>query len=144
MSTEKPQNGLFLKIKGFWLKYEQKIVLLFGLILIAVLAFEIGVLKGQKTSKSALIIEKPAQCAGMPNSPENSQKTQNLTSGDVSTRIGEENPKNCQFVASKNSDKYHLATCSNAKRIKTENRLCFSTEQEAIDKGLKKASCCFK
>jgi len=144
MSTGKPQNRLLLKIKDFWLKHEQKIVLLFGLTLVAILAFEMGFLKGQKNSKSALIIEKPTQCENTPNIPENSQKTQNLTSGEISTKIGEEIPKNCQFVASKNSDKYHKAECSNAKRIKPENKLCFSTEQEAVEKGLKRASCCFK
>lgn len=144
MSTEKPKNKLFLKIKEFWLKYEQKIVLLFGLILVAILAFEIGVLKGQNYSKSALIIEKPSQSSIMPDVPQDSQKTQNLTPGEVSTKIGEEVPKNCQFVASKNSDKYHKNTCAIGKKIKPENKICFGTEQEAIDKGLKQAGCCFK
>ena len=145
MSTEKPKNKLFLKIKEFWLGNEQKIVLLFGLVIVAVLAFEVGVLKGQNYSKSALIIEKPAQALSVPNAPQDSQKTQNLTSSEVSTKIGEgEVPNNCQFVASKNSDKYHKNTCATGKKIKPENKVCFSTEQEAIDKGLKKAGCCFK
>jgi hypothetical protein len=144
MSTEKPKNQLFLKIKDFWLKYEQKIVLIFGLILVAVISFEMGVLKGENYQKSPLIIEKPAECNNTPDTTQSSQKTQNLTSEKASSTIGEEAPKNCQFVASKTSDKYHKSTCGWAGRIKPENKLCFSTEQEAIDKGLKKAGCCFK
>jgi hypothetical protein len=144
MSTEKPKNTLFLKIKEFWLENEQKIILLFGLILVAVLAFEIGVMKGQNYSKSALIIEKTAQSSSVSDMPKDSQETQNLTSGEVSTKIGEDTAKNCQFVASKNSDKYHKNTCAIGKKIKPENKVCFGTEQEAIDKGLKKAGCCFK
>jgi len=144
MSTEKPKNKLFLKNKEFWLKNEQKIVLIFGLILVAILAFEAGVMKGQNSSKSALIIEKPAQCSSISNTSQDSQKTQNLTSGEVSTKIGGETAKSCQFVASKNSDKYHKNTCAIGKKIKPENKVCFDTEQEAIDKGLKRAGCCFK
>lgn len=144
MSTEKPKNELFLKIKEFWLKNEQKIVLFFSLILVAFLAFEIGAMKEQNTQKSSLIVERPTQCSQIPNNPKDSQNTQNLTSGEVSTKIGEEVPKNCQFVASKNSDKYHKNTCAMGKKIKPENKLCFNTEQEAINKGLKRAGCCFK
>jgi len=144
MSTKKPKNQSFLEIKEFWLKYEQKIILLFGLILVAAVSFEMGVLKGENYQKSPLIIEKPADCNNTPNATQDSQKTQNLTSEKPSTTIGEEVPKNCQFVASKTSDKYHKSTCGWAKRIKAENKVCFATEQEAIDKGLKRAGCCFK
>ena len=144
MSTEKPKNKNFLKIKEFWLKYEQKIVLLFGLILVAIISFEMGVLKGENYQKSPMVIEKPAQCENTPDATQNSQKTQNLTSQGLSNTIGEEVPKNCSFIASKNSDKYHKNTCALAKKIKPENKVCFATEQEAIDKGLKRAGCCFK
>jgi hypothetical protein len=144
MSTEKPKNKHLIKIKQFWLKYEQKIVLLFGLILVAAISFQFGVLKGEKWQKSALIIEKPAQCENTPDSPQTSQKTQNLTSSEPGATIGQETPKNCSFVASKNSDKYHKPTCAIAKKIKPENQVCFSSEQEAQAKGYKQAGCCFK
>lgn len=144
MSIEKTKNKHFLKIKEFWLKYEQKIMLLFGLILVAIISFEMGVLKSENYQKSPLIIEKPAQCENIVDTTQTSQKTQNLTSEKASTTIGEVAPINCQFVASKTSDKYHKSTCSWAGRIKPENKVCFATEQEAIDKGLKRASCCFK
>lgn len=144
MSTGIGKNKQFQKIKEFWPQYESKIILIFAFILVAVLAFEAGILKGQKTQNSALIIEKTAECVNTPNNPQEGQKTQNLTTSEVSTKIGEKAPQSCQFVASKNSDKYHKATCGWAKRIKPENRICFGTEQEAIGKGLKQAGCCFK
>ncbi|MFH0969609.1 MAG: hypothetical protein V1804_03825 [Patescibacteria group bacterium] len=147
MSTEKPKNKHFLKIKQVWLKYEQKIVLLFGLILVAAISFQFGILKGEKWQKPALIIEKPAQYANTPSSPQDSQKTQNLTLGEVSTKIGEEAPKtstSCSFVGSKNSDKYYPPSCSYAKRIKPENKVCFGSEAEAQKKGYQRAASCFK
>lgn len=36
-----------------------------------------------------------------------------------------------QYVASKSSEKYHSCSCYNAKRIKPENLLCFSSKEEA-------------
>lgn len=144
MSTENPKNNPIFKIKEFWLKYEPKIILIFAFILVTILAFEAGILNGQNSSKSAVIIEKPSDCTNTPDTSQNIQKSQNLTPQEPSATIGDENQKNCQFVASKNSDKYHKSTCGWAKRIKQENKVCFATEQEAINKGLKQAGCCFK
>lgn len=147
MSTEKPKNKLFSKIKGFWLKYEQKIMLTLGLILVAVISFQFGALKGQKWQKAALIIEKPAQCENTPVVTQDTQKTQNLTPEAPSNTIKEDstkNPKDCVFVGSKNSDKYYPPSCSFAKRLKPENVVCFKDEQEAESKGYKKSTACFK
>lgn len=41
----------------------------------------------------------------------------------------------CPLVGSKNSDKYHIPSCSYAKRILPANRVCFSSEEEARKKG---------
>ena len=41
----------------------------------------------------------------------------------------------CLYIASKNSDKYHNPESGPAKRIKPENKLCFSSAQEAEDEG---------
>ncbi len=43
--------------------------------------------------------------------------------------------KDCPYVGSKNSTKYHLATCGVAKRIKLENRRCFASEAIAKASG---------
>ena len=147
MSIKMNYSKHFQKIRQFWLKNEQKIILVFGLILVAAISFEAGVLKGQNYQKSALIVEKPAQCENMPDSPQTAQKTQDLTSGKASNTIGEATPansRNCVFVGSKNSDKYYPPTCSFAKRLKPENVVCFSGDQDAVSKGYQKSTGCFK
>ena len=46
------------------------------------------------------------------------------------------------FVASKNSDKYHYTWCSGAQRIKEENKVWFETREEAEAAGYTPASNC--
>ena len=48
------------KIKKVWLKNEAKIVLVFGFLLVSVVAFEFGLMQGQKWQQKPLIIEKTA------------------------------------------------------------------------------------
>ncbi|MCW1888331.1 MAG: hypothetical protein KIH67_002145 [Candidatus Moranbacteria bacterium] len=45
--------------------------------------------------------------------------------------------QNCPYLGSKNSDKYHLATCGVAKRIKAANVRCFATPEIAEASGYK-------
>ncbi|TAL49071.1 hypothetical protein EPN83_02235 [Patescibacteria group bacterium] len=45
-------------------------------------------------------------------------------------------------VASKNSDKYHFPWCSGAKRISAENRIVFSSAEEARKAGFSPAANC--
>ena len=47
-----------------------------------------------------------------------------------------------QYVASKNSNKYHLPWCSGAKRIAEENKIWFSTKEEAEAAGYTPAANC--
>jgi hypothetical protein len=46
-----------------------------------------------------------------------------------------ESAENCKYVGSKNSDKYHLPDSGTAKNIKEENKVCFSSKEEAESKG---------
>lgn len=46
------------------------------------------------------------------------------------------------YVGSKSGTKYHLATCSGAKRIKPENKIYFNTTAEAEAAGYSKAANC--
>lgn len=46
------------------------------------------------------------------------------------------------YVASKNSDKYHLPWCPSVSRIKEENRIYFSSKSEAEAAGYVPASNC--
>lgn len=46
------------------------------------------------------------------------------------------------FVASINGTKYYLSNCSGAKRINEENKIWFSSKEEAEDMGYEPASNC--
>lgn len=46
------------------------------------------------------------------------------------------------YIASKNSDKYHLPWCSGAQRIKEENKIWFASKEEAEKAGYKPAENC--
>ncbi len=145
MSTEK-QKSSKSKIKDFWQKYEAKIVLVFGFILVAIIAFEAGVLKGQNWQQKPLVIEKPATaseiCQMANNNP--SQAQNSALEGQNTSETGKTTPQNCVFVGSKNSDKYHLPTCRWAKQIKAENTVCFKSAEDAVSKGYQPDKNCIK
>lgn len=46
------------------------------------------------------------------------------------------------YVASKTGTKYHLPTCAGAKQIKEENKVWFSTKEEAEAAGYTPATNC--
>lgn len=134
------------KIKKFWLKYEKNVVILVGLILAIAISFEGGYLQGKKHKQEITInkIDTPGNSeknnAEADTNPEKSGNVKNTTEKNI--QITEK--KDCMFVASKNSNKYHLSTCQMAQKIKPENRICFSSKEEAEGKGYIGAKCCIK
>lgn len=128
-----------VKIKEFWKKYEQKIILLTGFILISTSSFEAGFLKGQELSKTPIIIEKPH--GSQPQSKAVSE-SQNTSSKGNKARGNINAPESkCAFVGSKNSNKFHVPTCQWAKRIKPENLVCFETIEDAERHGKIRHDC---
>lgn len=89
---------------------------------------------GFLTEKQGIISPKSVS----PNKEE-SQK-QNIQGEAVKKEI----PKEQNFVGSKNSNKYHLPSCRWVKRIKPENQVWFSSEEEAQSKGYKPCATCLK
>ena len=47
----------------------------------------------------------------------------------------------CEYVASKNSDKYHTPSCKYAKKINSENLVCFNSLSEAEESGKEFSGC---
>lgn len=127
-------------ITQFWLKYEPKIVMISGLILVAAVSFEFGLMQGQKWQQKPLIIEKTASQEALKG------EAVNLTTPDPKTAQGAflAVKKDCTFVGSKNSTKYHLPTCQWAKRIKPENVVCFKSAEEATAKNYQPDKGCIK
>lgn len=123
------------KIRVFWDKYENKIVLFLGILLIAVVSFEIGVLEGNKMGQGSLIVESVS--SGNPSEIKAGKgevlgvEESKIDSG----QLKETGDKECLFVGSKNSNKYHALGSQWANRIKPENRVCFKSKEEAESKG---------
>lgn len=134
------------QVKDFFIRNESKIILVLGLILVAGLSFEAGIMKGRDFQEKPLVIEKTA--AVQPSEvKENNNASQNpdlAPENPADLGTGDTAPQNCAYVGSKNSNKYHLPTCRWAKQIKPENRVCFSSEDEAKSKGYLPDKNCIK
>lgn len=136
------------KIKAFLKQYEAKIILIIGLVLVAVISFEIGLLKGKMVKNNPIVVEIPSQNPKIvqesPNQPQQEGRTDALVKPEALTaNLSSQNHK-CAYVGSKNSNKYHLPTCRWAKQIKPENLVCFSSVEEATQKGYQPDKNCIK
>ncbi|MFA4817404.1 MAG: Ada metal-binding domain-containing protein [Parcubacteria group bacterium] len=138
------------KIKDFLKQSEAKLALGIGLILVAVIAFEAGVLKGQNWQQKPLVIEKTGECNSQFNSPENAQNPAQEGQKPIpavsaaAPQTVPDGRQACAFVGSKNSNKYHLPTCSYAKNIKPENIVCFKSAEDAAARGYQPDKSCVK
>lgn len=139
------------KIGQFWLVYEQKIILAIGIVLIAAISFEAGFLKGQQNKQEPIVVNKIASAeaasenTGRDQADASNTKTASALGKSASTEIvATADNQKCAFVASKNSNKYHLLTCRYAQNIKPENKVCFASADEAIQRGYQGAKCCIK
>ncbi len=134
---------IFLKIKDFFLKYEQKIVLIVAFCLISAVSFEFGLLQGQKWQQKPLVIEKPAQASQATSDQNQANSEAQATTQTASAKVSSPTAKtsNCAYVGSRNSNKFYLPTCSYAKRIKPENVVCFKSTDEALGQGRTESKC---
>ncbi len=123
----------------------QKILSTSAFLLVAVLSFVGGTLfqKDQVVEESKLVITVPdyeakkqtlteEQKGALPAPGEGSMVP--IAKEVTPNNVGEAQA-NCPYVGSKNSDKYHLASCGVVKRIKPENRRCFASPQVAEASG---------
>ncbi len=117
----------FKKIKP----YENDIILVFVIVFVALIAFGLGRLSAISEKKTPITIENlsaatvvttPALPAGRPDFV--ASTTAKL------------------YVASKNGTKYHFPWCSGASTIKEENKIWFSSKEEAEKSGYTPASNC--
>lgn len=139
------------KLGEWWERYEVKIVLFAGFCLVAAISFEFGALYGQKWQQKPLIIEKKAENGTtVANTVQSVSTAQNLPqethNADAKTLIPAAaiDKQDCQFVGSKNSNKYHLPSCRWAKQIKPENTVCFASAEAAAQQGYQPDKGCLK
>lgn len=131
----------------WWERHGGAVLLTLGFLAVGGLSFTSGLLVGRERQADPIVIEKASEpCAALPSgndvanvsipAPKESNINSSNTS-DISQSSVNSATTDCAYVGSKNSDKYHLLKCSWAKRIKPENRVCFSSAADAEAKGYK-------
>lgn len=136
--------------RGWFEANGSKLFLFLGMLVSIALAFEGGFLLGRDRQVEPIVITTPAPlCEAvvsrteMEKVPSEEGKIPDVataagaSTAPTSNNAGQSESESCVFVGSKNSDKYHLPKCSWAKRIKPENRVCFTSAADAESKGYK-------
>lgn len=133
----------FASIQLFFKQYDKAL----GAGVIAVLIFLLGWHAGRIMSPyyaSTPIVFEDRACSACPSSSGSLQELQNTSSGNlipVGTPNALTGDLKGSYVASKNSNLFHHATCSSAKTIKPENQIWYGTYEEASASGRQPSSC---
>ncbi len=110
--------------------HTEKILLFIGLVSVGIIGYEVGLVRALSDKTSPISIEVVE--------PKSSQeKTSYLPVSVLGESVVSEKtaPANCLYVGSKNSTLYHLPKCAAARRIKNENKRCFTSKEDAESKG---------
>ncbi|MFZ1654705.1 MAG: hypothetical protein WBO92_00335 [Candidatus Moraniibacteriota bacterium] len=100
--------------------------------LVAALAFEAGMLQRGLSETDPVIIAEPSPLPGVA-APEHAAVRQTPAAQALDTPVDPSG--SCVYVGSKKSNKYHRPSSRCAKQIKSENRLCFASEEAARAKN---------
>lgn len=128
----------FLNVKEFLKKNKTDLFIAASFFLIALISFGLGRLSIllEKQDKIPIRIEENAFLPDISNHPKiEALKEQG---------IGASNNSNAAllYIGSKNGSVYHLPHCSGAKRIAEENKIWFSSKEEAESLGYRPAKNC--
>jgi regulatory protein YycI of two-component signal transduction system YycFG len=136
--------------KRFWKKYNQIIILVTIIILAIFIGFRFGQVNANNNTKINVSVN------NLKNANQAQEKinlaTEALERQGIDLKVGSMrsnvkdsvNKKDCLFVASRKSHKYHTAECKYGKNIKLANRICFKSQEEAKTKGFVPAKGCLK
>lgn len=122
---------MITKAINFCKPYEKDLVLAIVVILTALIGFGLGRLSKIRENKMPITIENLPAASGNIGDSAPATETQFQNTQEKGT-----------VVVSKNGTKYHYPWCSGAQSIKEENKIWFSSEQEARDAGYTPASNC--
>ncbi len=110
--------------------YENDIILIFVIICVALIAFGLGRFSAISEKKTPITIENLASTStSYVDVKNNTDNTRTLSAEKL-------------YVASKNGTKYHYPWCSGGQSIKEENKIWFSSKEEAEKAGYQPASNC--
>jgi hypothetical protein len=120
------------KVKELLGVYENHIVVVVSLILIAIIGFGVGKLSASSKAKTPIRIETAEIAQPLIQAVINSPSSTPIVTPKAAI----------QLVASRNGTRYYYPWCSGVKRIKEENKVYFNTESEAEARGLTLAVGC--
>lgn len=127
---------MLAKIKEKIKPYKSDIFIVLVIILVALISFGLGRLSKIRENKTPVTIENLG--ANMINSQGNSiQNDQDIKSNQIQI-----NSSQGMLVGSKNGTKYHFPWCSGAQAMKEENKIWFSSKEEAEKAGYTPAANC--
>lgn len=134
---------LYLRVKNWFIENENLLILGTGFILISAISFGLGRLWEQQISaesaKAPIVVNKSKTAFVEQN--QSAAADGGSTSGiqKVESRnLG----ANILYIASKKGEYYHLPLCPGGKAIKPENKIGFSSKEEAEKAGYKPAKNC--
>lgn len=121
------------KIKGWLDDNKSDIILGLSFFLVAIISFGLG--------RFSILVENQRKEPIQIENYNHQTMAPGETSGVNGKTLGVEE-KAAVYVGSKNSNKYHLPNCPGALRIKEENKIWFSSREEAENLGYTPASNC--
>lgn len=133
---------MITKIFKFCKTNDKDIVFAATVMLVAVISFGLGRLSKIRDGRTPLTVEKPGVIAGDAVVDLNQQRDLIDESNNQNSSIITAPNTQKSFVASKNGKKYYYAWCDSASRIKKENKVWFSTKEEAKTAGYEPAANC--
>ena len=139
MDNESRLKIYYYRSKNWVILNENLLVLATGILLIGIISFGLGALwQGSKTQKAPIVVDKNKSA---------------FADNDTNIRLDTNNTHTTNkirsaanilyiYIASKNGTSYHLPTCPGAKQIKPENKIEFTSKEEAESRGYKPAANC--
>ena len=125
------------KVKNKIKPIENELFIALVIISVGFISFDLGRLSKIRENKTPITIEN----LGAVSAPAKLKETEFRVAPAAETRF-QNNQEDKLFVASKNGTKYHYPWCSGALNIKEENKMWFSTKEEAEKSGYTPASNC--
>jgi hypothetical protein len=118
-------------VKKWLILHEAKIVIIIVLLAVAGISYVFGFFHGIELSPQPLIISQQN------NDPIIQAPEDCMKEGESVITV-----EDCRFVGSIKGKKYYPPTCSAAQQIAKENLRCFTSEQDAAEKGYEISSSC--
>ncbi len=132
------------KVKDKIKPIENELFIVLVIILVALISFGLGRISKIRENKTPITIDPSTSLRADPSASFDSTQDKPLGAENLIDAAGEGTPTNSEklYVASKNGTKYHYPWCSGAQTIKEENKIWFSSKEEAEKSGYSPAANC--